>query len=1154
MRLRPGKPSLGNLKGMLRLDSLPSALASRRFLPRVSRSRFLHIALKGLAGLFAIVMIVVGVVIAVVLSGPTELGVVRSRIAAILSNNLGEDYDVSVGRAVIDVDPVYGLVLQVDDVTIRDNQRAVVANVPSTRLDIDPSGLFGFRIDIHAVELNNAELAFVRADTGEVYLGNSATAHAAARKRKQPPANALPERDAAGGFPDLLAAMQILDRGIEPAINSAIKEGLQRFSFNNGTIEVWDAERAQERRFPRSDLTITVDPLTTALSATFATSGFGGRWTAEVERDVDASSGARTMSAVFNQLTLADILPKLGDSDGPVTADIPLYGRASIRYNNAGDVEDASVRLDVGAGVFNFAEGRESVLLDEATVKLRWNVADEAVIIEPSTFFFGETRGVVVGKITPEGDPAAGHYRFDLESRGAILAPGDSNEAPLIAQRIGISGMADLPGRMIVLDNATIETPQGSVTAAGSIGLEAKTPSVVLAAQFSEMPVATIKQIWIPFIAPGARRWVLQHVTEGRIKEGRFDAAIPGGLLWTGKRPQMPEDMMRLNFRLEDVSFTTIGDLPPVENANGVAVLAGTTFGVDLESGIVKVKSGPPVTIEAGAFAIANTAQRHPEGVIEMQLSGDAASLGEIADAKPLLALQRQNVLPSDLSGTATAAVSIRLPLRPDLTEGDVDWRVSIDGTDLASKAPIVGRTITDGNMNIVVTPAEVVVRGTAKLDGVAADLDMSQPLAPGGGVSGSGQQMVRLTLDDAARKRLGIGLDEILAGSVGTFVSNVEGGKGQHYDLDLKQARLVLPGLGWSKGIGVPASLSFDLLPKDGGGYSVAGLKLEGADFGFSGTAELDKDYALVSAEISHMSLRPGDSMAFKLNRNKTGYAISARGKSFDMRGFLTNLRDQQGSSGGSPDLDVEARFDRLVGFAKEEIRNASIAVVTSSGSMRKLSFSGALGDTDIAASYSDTGEGASLSVSSPDGGRLLRFANFYSKINAGNLTIRASRPGASGPLVGTLSLTNFEIVGEQAMTKVVSTGATAGQGGGRTGFDPGRVRFDRMVVNFGKTDQAIVISDALLRGAAVGATFNGRFDLNSSRVSINGTYLPAYQLNNFFGRLPIIGLALGGGQEGGLIGVTFKVEGTTDEPRLFINPLSAIAPGIFRKIFEFQ
>jgi nicotinamidase-related amidase len=40
---------------------------------------------------------------------------------------------------------------------------------------------------------------------------------------------------------------------------------------------------------------------------------------------------------------------------------------------------------------------------------------------------------------------------------------------------------------------------------------------------------------------------------------------------------------------------------------------------------------------------------------------------------------------------------------------------------------------------------------------------------------------------------------------------------------------------------------------------------------------------------------------------------------------------------------------------------------------------------------------------------------------------------------------------------------------------------------------------------------------------------------------------------KEGGLIGVTFKVEGKLDAPSLMINPLSAITPGIFRKIFEF-
>lgn len=1149
VRLFPAIARVQNFQ-MMRLDLMPSALAARSFGLRFARSDRLKQALKIVAIVFGILVLVIGIGIAIVLSGPTEFGFVRDRIQSILTANLGDGYEVSVGRAVIDVDPVYGLVVQIDNVTVRDSQSAIVANVPSTRLDIDPAALFAFRIDVQGVELNNAELAFVRADTGEVYLGNSATAHAASRRRPVPPPNAL-AAGADGGFPDLLAALQILDRGIEPAINGAIKEGLHSFSLNNGTIAVWDAERAQQRRFPRADLTIAVDPATTALSATFATSGFGGRWTAEVERDVDAGSGARTMSAVFSQLTLADILPKLGDSNSPVNADIPLYGRATIHYASDGSVEDASVRLDFGAGVFRFAEGRETVLLDEATVKLRWDVDKKALIVEPSTFFFGETRGVVVGMITPEGDPALGRYTFNLESRGAILAARDSTAPPLIAQRIAVSGNADVPGKLITFDSAVLQTPEGSIAAAGSLGFEGRTPSLAMAASFSAMPTAAAKQMWIPFIAPGARRWFVEHVTDGRIAAGSFEAAIPSGLLWSGKRPQYLEEMMRLDLRLEDVGFTTIGELPPIAHAYGNAVLSGSTFGIDLESGVVRVPSGQTVRIDAGVFAVGNTAQRHPEGVIEMQLSGDAGPLGEIADARPFSALERQGIAPSDLSGTANASVSIRLPLRPDVSEADVDWRVSVDGVGLGSKAPIVGRTVTEANVNILVTPATVTVRGKAEIDGVAADIDMSHPIA-GGDLAGAGQQMVRLNLDDAARKRLGIGLDEVLAGSVGTFVSNVEGGgQGQHYDLDLKHARLVLPGLGWSKGIGVPASLSFDLIPVEGG-YSVTSLVLDGADFGFEGTAMLDSSYGLKSAEIGRFSLRKGDSLSFKLNRSKTGYSISARGTSFDMRGFLKNLREQ--SDGGTPpDLDLEARFDRLIGFNQEEIANAKIALISVGGATRKLSFAGKIGDGDITATYSDTGEGAALLISSPEGGRIMRFADLYSRISGGNLRVDGNRPGPSGPLVGAFDLTNFEIVNEPAMGRVVSTESSQ-PGEGRSGFDPGRVRFDRMVVNYAKTDQSITISDALIRGNAVGATFNGRFDLTSSRVSINGTYLPAYQFNNMFSRLPIIGLALGGGPSGGLIGVTFKIEGTTSEPRLFINPLSAVAPGIFRKIFEFQ
>ena len=642
--------------------------------------------LKATLVVLLVMIVLVGVTVAIVISGPTEVGFLRDRISSVLTKRLGEDYEISVGSAVIDVDPVYGLVLEINNVTVTDNQGANVADIPSTRLDIDPAALVAFRLDIHSVELNNAELAFVRAETGEFYLGNSSTIYADSKQRSEASPVAISVGDD-GGFPHLLAALQIVDRGIGPAIDNAVKEGLQRFSFNNGTIEVWDAQRAQKRRFPRADLAISVDPVTTALSATFATSGYGGRWTAEIERDVEVGSGARTMSAVFSQLTLADILPKLGDiGKSRLTADIPLYGRATVHYGTDGAIEDASVRLDLGAGVFRFGEGRESVLLDEATVKLRWDVARNAIIVQPSTFFFGETRGVVAGAITPEGDPAAGQYKFDLVSRGAILSPSDSTEPPLIAQRISLSGHADLPGKLVTFDQAALQTSQGSIHAAGSLGFEGRTPSLAMAASISQMSTAAAKQMWIPFIAYGARRWFVEHVTDGQITGGRLEAAIPPGVIFTGKRPQLLEDMIHLDLSLEDVSFKTIGELPPIVNASGVAVLAGSTFGIDLESGEVRVPSGDTVQINAGAFAVSDTGRRYPEGIIEMQLSGDAGPLGEIADAEPLSALGNQNVTPSDLSGSADASISLRLPLRPDVTEADVDWRISIDGDALGSE------------------------------------------------------------------------------------------------------------------------------------------------------------------------------------------------------------------------------------------------------------------------------------------------------------------------------------------------------------------------------------------------------------------------------------------------------------------------------------
>jgi hypothetical protein len=107
-------------------------------------------------------------------------------------------------------------------------------------------------------------------------------------------------------------------------------------------------------------------------------------------------------------------------------------------------------------------------------------------------------------------------------------------------------------------------------------------------------------------------------------------------------------------------------------------------------------------------------------------------------------------------------------------------------------------------------------------------------------------------------------------------------------------------------------------------------------------------------------------------------------------------------------------------------------------------------------------------------------------------------------------------------------------------------------MRVDFTRTPGKLTIRDGLVRGPAIGATIEGNLDYQNDAVRLRGTFVPLYGLNNMFGQIPIIGVFLGGSNEG-LLGITYEVVGTPTAPVLRVNPLSAVAPGLLRKLFEF-
>jgi hypothetical protein len=119
----------------------------------------------------------------------------------------------------------------------------------------------------------------------------------------------------------------------------------------------------------------------------------------------------------------------------------------------------------------------------------------------------------------------------------------------------------------------------------------------------------------------------------------------------------------------------------------------------------------------------------------------------------------------------------------------------------------------------------------------------------------------------------------------------------------------------------------------------------------------------------------------------------------------------------------------------------------------------------------------------------------------------------------------------------------------GGQSGL-----QFTRMRAEFIRATGALSIREGLVAGPTIGATIEGQINYAANQVSMKGTFIPAYGLNNIFGQIPVLGLFLGAGPNEGLIGITYEVVGTPSAPTLRVNPISPLAPGVLRKIFEFN
>ena len=153
---------------------------------------------------------------------------------------------------------------------------------------------------------------------------------------------------------------------------------------------------------------------------------------------------------------------------------------------------------------------------------------------------------------------------------------------------------------------------------------------------------------------------------------------------------------------------------------------------------------------------------------------------------------------------------------------------------------------------------------------------------------------------------------------------------------------------------------------------------------------------------------------------------------------------------------------------------------------------------------------------------------------------------------LAGVLVIDDFVLRDEPALRRLVARGGSAGRHAREAKRStPTSMAFNKLQVRFHRDGSRLDLSEGTMHGEAIGLTVEGSLDFVHDQVDMSGTFVPVYSFNNLFAKIPVVGLILAGGTNEGLIGVNYRITGMASAPTLNINPLSAIAPGIFRQIF---
>jgi len=1128
-------------KDLVPLDHLPSAQVEDPLIVHVpervrrSRSHVWHVCRMTLV-FFAFLAIILGAVIATIEGGVFDAPLSQKAQTA-LDHAIGPRYKAEVGATVIRFTSDLRLALEARDVNVVDQESGKhLSTMSAVNMELDPLALIEGRVEVASVAAEGIAL-----DT-----------------------SLLPQGDPVDWT---VLRVDALPKALNAAFDNLdfLEHFVQRGGTNSVRISGFSMKLARQEGDP---ISLVVDSLTFERTAPNSLHLYGqialngSVALLDVRADQTEAGHSSSLTAKISNLDLKP-LTMTYDPNGTPRQGFMTFGDVTLSAvkGEAGADPKLSAAINVQPGILYMDHDVQE--LTQANINLAYNFDHQTLEIAPSKAQFLRTivpfSGALIDLDRVDANAGKG-FGIDFVIKDGVAASSLSGEKP-----VSFDGRAT--GRFFSatkefqFDNLGVSTPQGALFGSLHMKLGDSSPEISFGGRADKLDTTVVKQLWPFWMASKPRTWVEGNLFGGSVTNAAISVFIPAGRLreasQTGKL-QLGKNELHIAFDIDGARMNVPGEIPPLRDTKAHFDLTGPNMAVEIETATSYFPTGRTIALSDSSFSIPATYDKPLMADLDLTISGSGDAIGELLTYKPLEVLQRTEFKPEDFNGKIVAKVEARIGLIKDQQPPPPDWqaKLNLDNVDLLK--PMNNRKIDNLTGVISADPQSVHLQAQAQIDSIPAQIDMIEPTDGKSTVKRA--RVITATLTDAQRNTVLPGLRGMIEGPVKVELTRIDDDR-QGVKVDLGKAALTVPWVGWSKGSGIAATAQFEASGPDSQ-TTLKNFTLKGDGFGASGDLLISKG-SLTSASFDSVKLSALDNFALSLKRGKSGgYDVAVSGNSADIRPILARLKastsgGQQSSDGdASASATVRANLDKVIGFNDETIGNVKGVYSITGGKTTAADFSGVTRSGEALVTQMSKGSNGVIRITSGDAGAVARFTDLYRHLQGGLLNLSLRSIGQDD-WDGSLDIRNFSIIDDKKLSTIVST--PSGKNGKslnsavKQNIDTRAQSFERGFARLVMRDGALSVENGVVRGVQVGATFQGMLKDANGKMDMTGTFMPAYGLNRLFAEVPIVGFILGNGSDRGLIGITFRLTGTLEKSNLQINPLSIIAPGVFRQIFEY-